>query len=103
MSNPMENMAVNILSKITGMSPEQMQGMATTALNMLKSLDGRLATLEEAAKETKAVMDEVKVILDALGIHVADKPIEEAETVIDEGEHIASEIDTVHVDMSNGN
>lgn len=45
--SPMEQMAVSVLGKLTGFTPEQMQTMATEGVGFLRSADSRLKTIEE--------------------------------------------------------
>ena len=42
----MEQMALNLLAKMTGLTPEEMQRMANNAIGMLASLDRRLENIE---------------------------------------------------------
>lgn len=42
----MQQMAANMLGKMTGLTPEQMQAMAQNAMSMMQSLDSRLANIE---------------------------------------------------------
>lgn len=57
MLNGMEQMAISMLQKMTGLTPEQMQAMANNALNLLQSLDGRLQTIEKDIAHIKAYCD----------------------------------------------
>jgi len=45
--NMMEEMMVNLLSKMTGLSPEQMQVLAEQAIALLQSMDSRLTNMEK--------------------------------------------------------
>lgn len=45
--NPMETMAISMLSKLTGMTPEQMQEMAVGGLNTIKNAEERLTKIEQ--------------------------------------------------------
>lgn len=47
----LEQMAISMLQKMTGLSPEQMQEMATQGINLLKTVDARLANMERMIKE----------------------------------------------------
>ena len=42
----MDNMVIAILQKMTGLTPEEMQSLSQQAINLLQSLDGRLAAIE---------------------------------------------------------
>lgn len=58
--NPMETMALSMLSKMTGLEPDQMQAMAKGGLEMLQSVDVRLTNIEKmlAALQPEGKSDE---------------------------------------------
>ena len=47
MLNGMEQMVISMLQKMTGLTPEQMQGMIAEAMGTIASLNTRLTHMEE--------------------------------------------------------
>lgn len=54
--NPMEHMLISMVGKLTGLSPEEMQAMATKAMGRLEGLDGRLSRIEEVANAIRPIL-----------------------------------------------
>lgn len=52
----MEQMALSMLQKMTGLSPEQMQDMAKKALDILANFDSRFEVIEKDLAEIRGLL-----------------------------------------------
>lgn len=52
--NAMEQMAVSMLAKMTGLGPEEMQQMAAKGMSILQTLETRLTNIENLLIEIRA-------------------------------------------------
>ena len=80
MSTALENMAISLLSKMTGLSPEQMEDLANKGIALIESVDNRLKNIE-------AVINQIAPLLPAK----EQGDINEAETVVNEAQPVIAE------------
>lgn len=52
----LEQMAIGMLQKMTGLSPEEMTGLANKAVDLLQSLDSRLTNMEASQARIEAYL-----------------------------------------------
>jgi len=60
--NPMEQMAVNMLGKLTGLTPDQMQELATKGMALLQSVESELKGIRTDIAELRAEMHAIHAI-----------------------------------------
>ena len=60
--NPMEQMAISMLGKLTGLSPEDMQKLASTAIQMLQSANDQLTAIRDDIAQLRSEMHAIHAI-----------------------------------------
>jgi len=64
----MEEMLISMLQKMTGLNPEQMQGMAEKALNLLNSFAADMEAVKEALTRIETILaDQNGKVIDHVG------------------------------------
>lgn len=66
----MEEMLISMLQKMTGLNPEQMQGMAEKAMNLLNNFASDMEAVKEAIARIEMVLAEQNgKVIDHVGIN----------------------------------
>jgi len=66
--NAMEQMAISLLTKMTGLEPEKMQQMALNAMTMLERIDNNMKDIQSALVRIEPLLPKAEtVIADASG------------------------------------
>jgi hypothetical protein len=72
--NAMEQMMLTVLEKMTGLSPDQMQGLAENAINLLRTLDARIGNIEKMVTDLHdTIPSSAKLTTSALLLTQEDK------------------------------
>lgn len=61
--NAMEQMAINLLTKMTGLDPEKMQEMALNAMSTLNRIDASLKNTQEILARIEPLLPKAETVI----------------------------------------